>query len=82
MLHTTIHLIPTDSVAYRTHRSRLSVQSFGMKNCATGVQGMTSARQSTKEGVRMIKIIGLSVLTIAMFTIGYICGRIEGRDDV
>ena len=30
----------------------------------------------------MIKIIGLSVLTIAMFAIGYICGRIEGRDDV
>ena len=82
MLHTTIHLTPTDSVVYRTHRSRLSVQSFGMKKCVTGVQGMTSAKQNTKEGVRMIKIVGLSVLTIAMFTIGYICGRIEGRDDV
>ena len=67
---------------YLTHRSRLSVQSFGMRKCATGAKGLTSARQSTKEGVRMIKIIGLSVLTIAMFTIGYICGRIEGRNDV
>lgn len=30
----------------------------------------------------MTKIIGLSVLTISMFAIGYICGRVErGNDD-
>ena len=27
-----------------------------------------------------IKIIGLSVLTISMFLIGYIIGKVEGRD--